>query len=165
VRRRDFLKTAAAIPALACLRSNPAFAEEKRHSPPWLALKKFIPPGNDEFKGEKTAEEIRQALTRSLEGGLQPAMDFSPPLGSIRRAQFFPLPDNIVRYEIASRRDGKLLYRTGHWKVVWENGKLISLMPLEEHVASADAPFFRDVTAAVFEKTPSFSAQLAKGVP
>ena len=165
MKRRDFLKAAAALPALTCLGSRAAFAEEKRHSPPYLALKKFIPPGNDEFTEEKTAQQIREALRRSLEGGLQPAVDFSPPLGTIRRAEFYPLPDNIVRYEIASKHDGKLLYRVGHWKIVWKDGKLISLTPLEEHVASADAPFFRDVTASVFEKAPSFSEQLAKGVP
>ena len=206
MKRRDFLKAAATIPALACLRSNPAFAEEARHVPPYLALKKFIEPGNDEFVWEKTAEEIRRSLSNALltkqlrisEPRLSGAVLQSPlpshyrpiapdiheavfdsanrdaaggwkswveSLGAIRRAEFYPLPDDIVRYEIASKRDGKLLHRVGHGKVSWEDGKLVSLKPLGEHLASADAPLFRDVTAAVFEKTPSFSEQLAKGIP
>ncbi|HSU61038.1 MAG TPA: FG-GAP-like repeat-containing protein [Bryobacteraceae bacterium] len=181
MKRRDFLKTAATIPALACLRSSPAFAEEARHVPPYLALKKFIEPGNDEFVWEKTAEEIRRSLSNALlskqlrvseprpSGAVfqspLPSHSWVESLGVIRRAEFYPLPDDIVRYEIASQRDGKLLHRVGHWKVTWEDGKLVSLKPLGEHLASADAPLFRDVTAAVFEKTPSFSEQLAKGIP
>ena len=173
MKRRDFLKTAAALPALSCLRSHPAFAEETHHAPPYLALQKFIEPGNDEFTGEKKAFEIREALTKAFLNRELPlaeprpsgAVSWIESLGTVRRAQFCPLPDNIVRYEIASRRDGKLLHRVGHWKVDWKDGKLGALAPLDEHVASADAPFFRDVTAAVFEMTPSFSAQLAKGIP
>lgn len=171
MKRRDFLKSAAALPALTCLRSAPAFAEGTRHDPPYLALKKFIPPGSDEFVWEKTAEQIRYSLSKALSIGQLPIADeagrktWIESLGTIRRAEFYPLPDDIVRYEVASRRDGKLLYRVGRWKVTWEDGKLVSLEPLEEHVASADAPLFRDATAAVFEKTPSFSEQLAKGIP
>jgi len=44
-------------------------------------------------------------------------------LGSIRRAGFFVLPDNVVRYEIAT--DGA--YRVGFWKQVWAGGKLREL--------------------------------------
>jgi Flp pilus assembly protein TadD len=171
VKRRDFFKAAAAIPALTCLESSPAFAEEKRHTPPYLALKKFIPPGNDEFASEKTAREIRQALEQAMSRMEMPIADAAggkawvESLGTVRRAQFYPLPGDIVRYEIASRRDGKLLYRVGRWKVLWKDGKLVSLTPVDEHVASADAPLFRDVTSAVFAKAPSFPEQLAKGVP
>ncbi len=199
MKRREFLKSAAAIPALTCLRSTPAFAEEARHKPPYLALKKFIPPGSDEFVWEKTAFEIRASLEKALLSmELPDATGISPlptgyrsiapdvqeavfestggnvaagwkawvqSLGTVRRAHFYPLPDGIVRYEVASQRDGKLLYRVGHWKQAWTDGKLASFTPIEEHVTSADAPLFRDVTAAVFERTPSFSGQLAKGVP
>jgi len=171
VKRRDFLKRAAALPALTSLRLEPSFAEETRHAPPYLALKKFIPAGADEFGCEKTALEIRQVLEKALATLKFPISDATggktwvESLGTIRRAQFYPLPDDIVRYEIASRHDGKLLHRVGHWKLAWENGKLLRLTPLDEDVASADAPLFRDVTSAAFAKAPSFSEQLTKGVP
>jgi tetratricopeptide (TPR) repeat protein len=171
VKRRDFFKTAAAIPALTCLGSGAVFAEEKRHIPPYLALKKFIPPGTDEFGFEKTAQEVREALDNALLRMEMPIADAAggktwvDSLGTVRRAEFYPLPGDIVRYEIASRHDGKLLHRVGHWKVLWKDGRLVSLTPLDEHVASADAPFFRDVTSVVFAKASSFSEQLAKGIP
>jgi tetratricopeptide (TPR) repeat protein len=185
---------------------KPAFAEESRHAPPYLSLKKFIPAGNDEFASEKTAEQIRDSLAKALQNRKlplaeprAPGVDLASPLasgyraiapdiqeavfdsanrdaaggwkawvdslGTIRRAHFYPLADGIVRYEIASRRDGKLTHRVGRWKQAWTDGKLVTLTPIEEHVSSADAPLFRDVTAAAFERTPSFSDQLAKGVP
>src|SRR5581483_9302145 len=86
-------------------------------------------------------------------------------LGTIRRASFYPLPGGVVRYEVASQKDGKLLYRVGKWKQQWEAGKLVSFTPLEEHVASARRPLFRDVTEAVFQNAPSFREQLALGIP
>ncbi len=202
VSRREFLASAAAIPALAGLGSAPAFAEEPRHEPPYLALKKFILPGNDEFAGEREAMEIDQALgaaLRSLElplsgscRGISPCpasyralahdLDeavydtgdvgvaegwkrWARSLGRVRRARFYSLLEGFVRYEVASERDGKLQYRVGRWKQSWVDGKLAEFTPVEEHVATADAPMFRDVTAAVFEQTASFPAQLARGAP
>src|SRR5439155_13633414 len=58
-----------------------------------------------------------------------------------------------------------LLYRVGQWKQSWEGGKLVALSPVEEHVASAVKPFFRDVTAAAFEKAPSAEDQFSHGIP
>jgi tetratricopeptide (TPR) repeat protein len=86
-------------------------------------------------------------------------------LGSVRRAQFYPLPDGMVRYEVASESDGKLLYRVGLWKQNWDRGQLTVFSPMEEHLASAAQPHFHDVTAAAFGKVASFHEQLARGVP
>ncbi|MBV8552184.1 MAG: VCBS repeat-containing protein [Acidobacteriaceae bacterium] len=201
--RREFLAASAALPALAALRATPAFADQPRHTPPYLGLRKYILPGNDEFPEEKTAAEIAQAFA-----SLNPPLglpvgsfgNFSSPLprsyraiapdlneavfdtaqtssfgknwkawvdslGKIRRARFFPLPGGVVRYEIASERDGQFLYRVGRWQITWTDGKLTAFAPLEEHVASAAKPLFRDVTAAAFEKTPSFAEQLSRGIP
>ena len=72
----------------------------------------------------------------------------------------FPLPGNVVRFEVASEVDGKLQHRVGLWR--HEQGKF---SPIEEHVASAAKPFFRDVTQTVFEHTPAFREQLLRGVP
>lgn len=86
-------------------------------------------------------------------------------LGTVRRAEFHSLPDGRIRYFVASQRDGKLLYGTGLWALKWSNGKIIEFLPMDESIASAAAPLFRDVTAAVFENVPAFREQLAKGVP
>ncbi len=200
--RREFLFSAAALPALTCLAGAPAFADEPRHDPPYLALEKFVLPGNDEFPEEKTALHIVESLgkaLRSMELPMGVSLQGSSPcpksyrslahdleeavyevsdtgvregwkrwiqlLGNIRRAQFYVLPDGIVRYEVASERDGKLLYRVGQWKQSWEGGKLVALSPLEEHVASAAKPFFRDVTVAVFRNARSAEDQLSHGTP
>ncbi len=200
--RREFLVSAATLPALTCLSRAPAFADEPRHDPPYLALERFISPGNDEFSEEKTAVQIVESLDKALhlmelplgasfqgsspcpksyrtlapdlEEAVYEAWDMAvgegwkrwvQSLGNIRRVQFYVLPDGIVRYEVASERGGKLLYRVGRWKQTWRGGKLVGLSPLQEHVASAPKPFFRDVTAALFETAPSAEDQFSHGIP
>lgn len=183
--RREFLISSA---ALTCLKTAPAFAQEEHHQePPYLKLKKFIEPGNDEFSSEKAALALKAALHAALQSGeladaaicptaykqlapdvAEAVFEGSPAswpkwlesLGQVRRAGFFPLPGNTVRFEVASQKDGKLFYRVGLWR--YEGGKL---SPIEEHVASSAKPFFRDVTAAVFQNTSSFQEQLCRGVP
>jgi tetratricopeptide (TPR) repeat protein len=139
--RREFLTLLAALPA---------FAQAVRRDPPYLALKKFIEPGVDEFPMEKRAAEVRAALHTHPHNW-----------GKIRRTQFFPLPDGVIRYEAASEKDGKFFYRTGHWRCDWESGKPLALVPLEEQVTSSDKPYFRDVTDAVL----GFDKQLSRGIP
>lgn len=202
VNRREFLAATAAVPILASLRGTPAFAEEPRHAPPYLVLKQFITPGNDEFPGEKIAARITASLDEALRTGelplASPVTGISPfpstykalapdleealfnrsdtdiasgwkawvrSLGSVRRAQFHWLPGGLVRYEIASEHNRKLFHRVGVWKQSWTDGRVASFVPVEEHVASTARPLFRDVSAAVFDKAPSFREQLAKGVP
>ena len=183
--RREFLISTA---ALTRLKSAPAFAEEPKHlEPPYLKLKKFIAPGNDEFSGEKAAIELKTALHAALQSGelanaaigatsyKQLAPDVSEAIfsgsplswakwvesiGHVRRAEFFPLPGNLVRFEVASEKDNKLFYRVGLWRA-----EGMKLSPIEEFVTSAAKPFFRDVTAAVFQNVPAFAEQLCRGVP
>lgn len=80
-------------------------------------------------------------------------------LGRIRRAGFFVLPDNLVRYEIASDAG----YRVGLWRQVWRDGKLRESRPLSETLVTAKAPLFQDITAYAFRGASSFHAQLLKG--
>jgi tetratricopeptide (TPR) repeat protein len=201
VNRREFLAATAAVPVLASLRGTPAFAEEPRHTAPYLGLQQFIAPGRDEFPGEKVAMQITASLDEALRSGelpVAPSVTGNSPLpsayntlapdleqavlsgdtaiasgwkawvrslGTVRRAQFHWLPGGLVRYEVASERDGKLFHRVGLWKQRWTGGLLSSFTPVEEHVASAARPLFRDVTAAAFDRTASFREQLGRGVP
>ncbi|MBV9406341.1 MAG: twin-arginine translocation signal domain-containing protein, partial [Acidobacteriaceae bacterium] len=157
--RRDFLKTVTALPAVTCLAGERLLAEESRHEPQYLGLQKFIEPGNDEFLQEKAAMELRERLHQALAKGVLPVVI----QGKVRRAEFYALPGEIVRYEIASERDGKLFYQTGRWKVGSGGSNGLSITALEEHTSSAPEPYFRDVTAAVFERVPSFHEQLSRG--
>ncbi len=86
-------------------------------------------------------------------------------LGQIRRAQFYPLADNVIRFEVASLHGEQLNYRVGLWRQHWEDGKVVEFTALEEHVATAAKPLFRDVTGSVFSGCDSFAQQLAKGIP
>ena len=86
-------------------------------------------------------------------------------LGTIRSARFFSLPGEVIRYQIRSERRGRLEYRVGAWKQSWRNGSLTHFEPIEETLTYADKPWFRDVTATVFDGEPSFHDQLARGVP
>ena len=80
-------------------------------------------------------------------------------LGNIRRARFFVLPDNLIRYEIAS--DGA--YRVGSWKQVWKDGRLVESQPISETLVTAKAPWFQDITGYCFRGVDSFHEQLLKG--
>ena len=80
-------------------------------------------------------------------------------LGQVKTANFYALPDDRVRYEIASPGE----YRVGLWKQVWRDGRLSSFSPIEEARVRLDKPLFRDITSHCFHKTESFHAQLAKG--
>jgi tetratricopeptide (TPR) repeat protein len=80
-------------------------------------------------------------------------------LGRPRRARFFVLPDNLVRYEIASEG----AYRTGLWKQVWQLGRLRSWHPVSETVTTASRPLFQDITGHSFARAESFHEQLRKG--
>jgi len=85
-------------------------------------------------------------------------------LGQVRRAVFYALPDNLVRYDLRSRNAGRLEHRVGVWRVAWENGVITRLEPIEETVTSAPAPWFRDVTGTAFAGVSSFHEQLTRGV-
>ena len=86
-------------------------------------------------------------------------------LGEVRRAEFHALPNDIVRFAVASKTDSGLEYRAGRWRMTWDGGYLDSFEPLAETVARSAAPLFADVTAELFGEVPNFRAQLTKGVP
>ncbi len=199
--RRQFIASTAALPVLASLRGRPAFAEEPRHTPPYLALEKFIQPGFDDFPEEERAAIISAELDQAFRTGTLknepngrspcPASyrSITPDLREaiynqsdtdvqegwrrwvrffkkVRRAQFFPLPGDIVRFEIAGEdQRGHLVYSVGRWKQRWNKDQLLEFIPLEEHLASAEKPWFRDVTPTAFSNVSSFTEQLARGVP
>ncbi len=86
-------------------------------------------------------------------------------LGSVRRATFHALPGDIVRFEVASQSDRGLEYRVGRWRMAWKDGLLNGFEPLQETLVRSPKPLFSDVTAELFDATPSVRDQLAKGIP
>ncbi len=86
-------------------------------------------------------------------------------LGSVRRARFYSLPGEVIRYEIASVSSGRLEYRIGSWKQSWRDGRLTRFEPIEETLTHAEKPWFRDVTSTAFMGAPSFREQLTRGTP
>lgn len=86
-------------------------------------------------------------------------------LGTIRRANFFVLPRQQVRYEIAGAGAEGLEYRVGLWKQTWNDGKLSRFQPVSETMVRAPRPLFEDVTSSVFRNADSFRRQLARGTP
>jgi tetratricopeptide (TPR) repeat protein len=80
-------------------------------------------------------------------------------LGHIRRAGFFVLPGNLVRYEIASDTG----YRAGLWRQVWKDSRLRESQPLGETLVTAKAPWFEDITGHSFRGVHSFHEQLLRG--
>ena len=86
-------------------------------------------------------------------------------LGEVRRAGFHALPDDVVRFEVASETAGGLEYRVGQWRMAWTGERLSGFEPIAETVAKSPRPLFADVTAELFGHLDSFRYQLAKGVP
>jgi len=86
-------------------------------------------------------------------------------LGAIRRARYFVLPGNMVRYEIESATTAGTEYRVGVWKQTWKEGQLVEFRPVSETLARAARPLFRDVTAEMFGGSESFREQMLRGVP
>ncbi len=91
--------------------------------------------------------------------------DWVESLGRVRRAAFFALPRDLVRYEVAGEGPHGVEYRVGFWKQTWNEGRLSRFQPVSETLVRAPRPLFQDVTASVFGNTASFREQLLRGVP
>jgi Tfp pilus assembly protein PilF len=162
VKRREFLLAAAA--SALPLRGFSDQPETEGRPAPYLALKKFLEPGSDEFACEQAAEELVNILRSAMKTGDPPFgfegwANWLASLGDVTRFEFQALPDKIVRFKVTSRKDGTLCHTTGRWKLG------TTLEPLEQFTASAKEPFFHDVTEAVFRNTLTFRDQLSKGIP
>jgi tetratricopeptide (TPR) repeat protein len=121
-----------------------------------------LPPANDFAGSVPLARRYRPVSEGVAEAEFGAEADFQKwirSLGRIRRASFFVLPDNVVRYEIAS--DGT--YRVGFWRQVWKDGRLRESQPLSETLVTAKAPWFEDITGYSFRGVRSFHDQLLKG--
>ena len=114
---------------------------------PHEALRDLIAPGHDAFPEEKVAMEVAAKLRAARPG------------------RYYPLPGNLVRFEILEQASPPALkYRTGYYKMNWPAGDTTIQDTIDERVATASRPLFRDVTT-VFAGTPSFREQLARGIP
>ncbi len=115
---------------------------------------------------EAVAADLKRAVFGKAESDLVDAWaKWIDGLGEIRRAQFYILPDDVVRFEIASSSDGSECYRVGSWHVAWNGNKIARFEPLEENLAIAAEPWFRDVTAHALRQTPALVDQFGKGTP
>jgi Tfp pilus assembly protein PilF len=189
--RRRFLLAAAAVAAVPPFKL-PADAPVA-HAAPYLSLEKYIEPGSDEFAEEKTAAAIVRTLNAALLNGSLPApanifpsghhpkapdvqeatftgklggwSEWVQSLGDIQRAQFHVLPQDLVMFEVTSRKQDLLWHTTGHWRFEWKDGELASLHAVEQQTAIASEPFFRDVTEAAFRNSTVLKDQLSKGIP
>ncbi len=110
----------------------------------------------------EVARAVFDQADKDFAGGLRNWLDS---LGEVRRAMFFVLPEERVRFEVSSRRGETLLHRVGHWRMSWRDGRLQRFAPLDETLVHASGPRFRDITAELFRDAPSFHEQLARGVP
>ncbi len=84
-------------------------------------------------------------------------------LGQVRRAVFYSLPGDLVRYDIRSVKPDRQEHRVGIWRMTWDGGTVTHLEPIEETTTSG-VPWFHDVTGAAFAGVASFHEQLTKGV-
>ncbi len=111
-------------------------------------LRELIEPGHDAFPEEKIAIAVAERLRKARSG------------------RYFPLPNNVVRYEIkATGTHGAPEYRTGFYQMNWPEGDTAIRGTVDPQVATAEAPLFTDITNTVFAGTRSFRDQLARGIP
>ena len=116
-----------------------------------------------EYVGEGQVVEARfGASSETFAAGLR---RWIRALGEVRRAGFHALPDNIVRFEVASETSEGLEYRVGQWRMAWRGNRLSGFEPISETVARSPRTLFVDVTAELFSHLDSFRDQLAKGIP
>jgi tetratricopeptide (TPR) repeat protein len=126
-----------ALPLAASFRGTPPMPRRYMHIAEGVSEAEF---GDGEASDPAVAEWIRS-------------------LGRVRRARFFALPGDLIRYEIASDE----AYRVGAWKQVWKDGKLELWRPVSEIKVTAAAPLFDDITGYSFAAVESFHDQLLKG--
>jgi tetratricopeptide (TPR) repeat protein len=107
----------------------------------------------------RIAEGVSEAEFSDEESSDPAPSEWIRSLGRVRRARFFALPDNVIRYEIVSAG----AYRVGAWKQVWKEGKVESWRPLNETLVTAAQPLFDDITSHSFAGVDSFHDQLLKG--
>ncbi len=114
----------------------------------------------------KLAPDLEEAVYDPSDTGIAAGWKrWHSSLGTIRRSRFYVLPDDVIRFELACEVQGRLTHRSGQWKQVWADGKVVEWSPDWEHIASSKEPYFRDVSATVFAKTSSFPQQIARGIP
>ncbi len=153
--RREFIAAVGAA-GLSTSRGSTPFLVHYARANPYDAVLRFVEPGSDEFKGEKAAVELEARLARIFAGREAAPAELKKWTGlrEIRAARFYALPEARVRFEIKTVTE----YHTGIWR-------LPDFEVVEEHVATAAKPYFRDVTGHVFGGVDSFREQLIPGNP
>ena len=117
---------------------------------------RYRPVAADAFEAEFDSAE------GSFEEGLR---EWVASLGVVRRARYFVLPGDLVRYEIESAQVVGIEYRVGFWNQTWKDGRLVRFLPVRETRTTAQRPLFSDVTADLFGGDDAFRQQMLRGVP
>ena len=99
--------------------------------------------------------EFDTSDTRFLQG----LREWIDSLGHVRTANFYALPNDRLRYEIAGQSE----YRVGIWNQVWIDGKLSSFRPVEETRMRVEKPLFRDITASLVSEHAVFPGPISQG--
>ncbi len=146
---REAQEIAAHLNRLTQTRTLP-FAPTLQGTSPRPARYRTIAEGVSQAEYTPAPTDVATGLTQWLDS-----------LFPIRAARFFVLPNDLIRFEIASPHQ----YRVGLWKQQWKNGQLTHFSPLEETVVTAPSPLFRDITAHAFQSADSFNRQLRRGIP
>ena len=193
ITRRELLGVAAAFAAHPRkAHAEPAFPVlfpvKMRTAAPYEPMLKFALPGDDEFPEERAAMQLEETIKRELlSGKLRVWPDrvrytasstdsfianfgsegdpWLSSLGTIAEARIFALPQNRIRYEVKSERNGRYEYRVGQAAAVFRNSTLQQLNLQQEDLVTAPALWFRDVSSVLFRDCPSYREQLCRGIP
>jgi tetratricopeptide (TPR) repeat protein len=132
--------------------------------PPFAAGCRGSSPAPARYRG--IARDVSAAVFDAAGDPIAGWKQWRASLGRVRRAAFYSLPGDLVRYDIRSQAPpGRLEHRVGIWKVTWNSGEATRLEPVEETLTFSPQPWFRDVTGAAFAGVSSFHDQLSKGTP
>jgi hypothetical protein len=153
-------------PATAAPANSEPFPVRYRKRASWEEAAALADPARDIFGCEVRAQRLNVLLTEGFRRRSLPlASEWLDSLGEIRRAQFWPLPNDAVRFEIASAVSGELRYRVGLWRVRLSGDHIQSIETLEESTAASPQPLFEEISANLFGGISSWRHQLSKGIP
>ena len=108
--------------------------------------------------GEISIAEF-DAASRDFANGLQEW------LRGLKSLRCIALPDHRVRFEASGSHSGKLVSRTGEWRMEWSEGRLRRFHPISETRAARTTPRFVDCSEELLGHSSAWRNQLLHGSP